>query len=71
MTGQTDAKLEQVCKIIEKHHSDGSKLIPILQEIQEVYRYLPEEVIDFTARKLKVPAAQVYGVATFYSHFAL
>lgn len=71
MTGQTDAKLEQVCKIIEKYHSDGSKLIPILQEIQEVYRYLPEEVIDFTARKLKVPAAQVYGVATFYSHFAL
>lgn len=71
MTGQTDAKLEQVCEIIERHNCDSSKLIPILQEVQEVYRYLPEEIIAFCAKKLKISAAQIYGVATFYAHFAL
>ncbi len=71
MTGQTDEKFEQVCKIIEKHHNDGAKLIPILHDIQELYRYLPEDVMHYAARKLKVPFAQVYGVATFYSHFSL
>jgi NADH-quinone oxidoreductase subunit E len=71
MTGQTDEKFEQVCKIIEKHDTDGAKLIPILHDIQGIYRYLPEDVLHYTARKLKVPFAQVYGVATFYSHFSL
>jgi NADH-quinone oxidoreductase subunit E len=71
MTGQTDEKFEQVCKIIEKHQTDGAKLIPILHDIQGIYRYLPEDVLHYTARKLKVPFAQVYGVATFYSHFSL
>jgi NADH-quinone oxidoreductase subunit E len=71
MAGQTDNKLEQVCKIIENHNCDSSKLIPILQEIQEIYRYLPEEAINLAAKKLKISAAQIYGVATFYAHFSL
>jgi NADH-quinone oxidoreductase subunit E len=42
-----------------------------MQAVQEEYRYLPEEVITYLATSLKVPPAHVYGVATFYSHFAL
>jgi NADH-quinone oxidoreductase subunit E len=64
-------KFEKVCNIISKYHNDQSKLIPILQEIQEEYRYLPEEVLTFVATSLKLSPARVFGVATFYSHFAL
>ncbi|MGM0601202.1 MAG: NADH-quinone oxidoreductase subunit NuoE [Candidatus Rifleibacteriota bacterium] len=62
---------EKLCSIIEQYNHDSSKLIPIMQAVQEEYRYLPEEVISYLATSLKIPPAQVYGVATFYSHFAL
>ena len=71
MADQNDAKLTQVSEIVEKWNCDPSKLIPILQEVQEIYRYLPEEAINLCAKKLKISAAQIYGVATFYAHFAL
>ncbi len=74
MTDQTDTmmrKFEKVCEIIERYHNDSSKLVPILQAVQEEYRYLPEDVMYYVATSLGIPSAQVYGVATFYSHFAL
>lgn len=64
-------KFEKVCEIIDQYHRDSSKLIPIMQAVQEEYRYLPEEVITYVATSLGIAPAQVYGVATFYSHFAL
>lgn len=64
-------KFEKVCNIIGKYQRDQTKLIPILQEIQEEYRYLPEEVLTFVAISLKLSPARVFGVATFYAHFAL
>jgi len=64
-------KFEKVLEIIENHHFDKSKLIPILQKIQEEYRFLPEEVLTYTATALKMPVAEVFGVATFYAHFTL
>ena len=63
--------LTPVDEIIKKNDYSESKLIPILQQIQEHYRYLPEETIAHVAKCLEVPAAKVYGVATFYAHFAL
>lgn len=61
----------KVCEIVDRHGRDAAKLIPILQEVQEEYRYLPEEVLTFLATSLDIPPARVYGVATFYSHFTL
>jgi NADH-quinone oxidoreductase subunit E len=46
-------------------------LIPILQAIQHEYQYLPEEVLTYVATSLNIPPARVFGVATFYAHFAL
>lgn len=46
-------------------------LIPILQKVQAEYRYLPEEALNCVARQLGISPATVYGVATFYSQFAL
>lgn len=64
-------KFDKVCLILEKHSYDSSKLIPVLQEVQEEYRYLPEEILAFIATSLKISPARVFGVATFFAHFAL
>jgi NADH-quinone oxidoreductase subunit E len=64
-------QFNKVCEILERYSYDSTKLIPILQAVQEEYRYLPEEVLTFVATSLNLSPARVYGVATFYSHFAL
>ena len=61
----------KVIDIVDQHGRKPERLIPILQAVQEEYRYLPEEVLAFVATALGVPPSRVYGVATFYSHFAL
>ena len=63
-------KFEKVCSILDRHSRKASGLIPILQAIQHEYQYLPEEVLTYVATSLNVPPARVFGVATFYAHFA-
>ena len=58
-------------KIIEKHKDDPGAVMPVLQEAQEVYGYLPREVQIIIAEGLGVPVEEVYGVSTFYSQFSL
>jgi NADH-quinone oxidoreductase subunit E len=64
-------KFEKVLEIIDRHDRDPQKLIPILQAVQDEYRYLPEEVLTYVATSLGLPPARVFGVATFYAHFSL
>jgi len=64
-------KFRNVCRILDQHGYRAAGLIPILQAIQHEYQYLPEEVLTFVATSLDVPPARVFGVATFYAHFAL
>jgi NADH-quinone oxidoreductase subunit E len=64
-------QFQQVLAIIEKHQFNKRKLITILQQVQEEYRYLPQEVLTYVATALDMPVAEVYGVATFYAHFSL
>jgi NADH-quinone oxidoreductase subunit E len=75
MIGKTPAletqQFNTVCEILRRNHNDPARLIPILQQVQKEYRYLPEEVLTFIATPLRLRPAQVYGVATFYSHFSL
>lgn len=70
-TSERTRRFEKVCEILDRYDRSPSKLIPILQAIQEDYRYLPEEVLCFVATSLGLPVARVYGVATFYAHFTL
>ena len=64
-------QFQKVCEILDSFEYNPFKLVPILQMVQEEYRYLPEDIMTFVASSLNIPPAQVYGVATFYSHFAL
>jgi NADH-quinone oxidoreductase subunit E len=64
-------KFETVCKVLDKHQRDPRKLITVLQDVQRIYRYLPEEVLAFVATGLGLSPAKVYGVASFYANFSL
>jgi NADH-quinone oxidoreductase subunit E len=64
-------RFARVQEIIENYGATESALIPILQKVQEEYRYLPEEILTFVATALDLPPATVYGVATFYAQFSL
>ena len=57
--------------IFEEFAEQKGAVIPVLQRAQEIYGYLPPEVLDRIAERMRVPPSQVYGVATFYSQFYL
>ncbi len=61
---------QRVNEIIEEHGKSRDKLIPILQEVQKEFRYLPKEMLSFIATALGLSPADVYGVATFYAQFS-
>ena len=44
--------------------------MPIIQDIQRVYRYLPPELLSYVAEQLDISEAKVYSVATFYENFS-
>ena len=59
-------------KIFENYQpNDRSTLIPLLQEVQTIYGYLPENALRDISDFVKVPLSRVYGVATFYNQFRL
>ncbi len=62
---------EKVDEIIIRHNCNKKELINIIQEIQKLYRYLPEDVLEYIALKLDISDAKIYGVATFYENFSL
>ncbi len=62
-----DAK--QLDKILARYGGERGDLIPILQEAQESFGYLPEGVMLRIARFLRLPESTVYGVGTFYAQF--
>lgn len=62
---------EVIPEILSQFDETRSSLIPILQEIQNKYRYLPQPMLRQVAQKLDVPLTDVYHVATFYNCFSL
>ena len=58
--------------ILEQYEYKKSNLIAILQKVQEVYRYLPEDAMIYIGTKIEgLSPATVFGVATFYAQFSL
>ena len=67
-TPEQEAKLLEV---IAKYDGVKGKMMPILQEAQDIYGYLPFEVQKIIAEKTDTPVEEIYGIATFYSQFKL
>ena len=63
-----EALLEE---IISRYHADDGMLIPMMQDLQAEYGYLPAEQLRRFSRQLEIPLSRIYGVATFYSSFRL
>ena len=66
-----DEKIMELDKVLENNHYDSGNLITILQNAQEIYGYLPTEIIYYVAAQTGISPARVMGVATFYSQFRL
>ena len=61
----------ELLKVIENHKDMEGALMPVLQQAQDIYGYLPIEAQKIIAEKMDISLEEVYGVATFYSQFAL
>jgi NADH-quinone oxidoreductase subunit E len=62
---------QAVRQIVKNVGRKKGQLVPILQEIQRQYRYLPREAMLEVARALRIPEMDVYSVVTFYNQFRL
>ena len=64
-------QLEKVDRIIQQHHMQKNALIAMLQDVQNDYSYLPQDVLNHISRTVGVPLSRTYSLATFYRAFSL
>ncbi|MDO4219151.1 MAG: NADH-quinone oxidoreductase subunit NuoE [Synergistaceae bacterium] len=62
---------EALAKLLAKYRGTKGSVIPVLQQAQAIFGYLPQDVLVEIAEKLEVPISQIYGVVTFYAQFHL
>jgi NADH-quinone oxidoreductase subunit E len=58
-------------EIIDRYQRDKSSLLAILQDLQDIYNYLPVEMLKLINREMDIPLTRIYEVATFYTSFSL
>jgi len=66
-----DKRWRLVTVTMRRHGYKPHALIETLHTVQEAFGYLDEDAMRFIAQSLNIPLSRVYGVATFYNHFAL
>lgn len=64
-------ELDKITEILNSHKRDENALVAILQDINEEFRYLPENILNYVSIKLGIPLSQIYNMATFYKAFSL
>jgi NADH-quinone oxidoreductase subunit E len=62
---------EKVDEILDRYGQRHDALIGILQDVQRLENYLPQETLLHVGRKLEVPLSRIYYIATFYKSFSL
>ena len=67
----TKEQEEKLLAVIEKHAGQRGSMMPILQEAQEIYGYLPIEVQKIIAEKTGVSMEEIFGIISFYAQFKL
>lgn len=67
----TPEQEEELHKVIAAHKHQEGALMQILQEAQNIYGYLPQEVQTIISEDMDIPLEKIYGVVTFYSQFSL
>jgi NADH-quinone oxidoreductase subunit E len=69
LSAEESVKLDELKLRLRSTDRDRSRLIPILQIVQDSLSYLPSAAIEMVAAHLGISASEVYGVATFYNQF--
>jgi NADH:ubiquinone oxidoreductase subunit E len=64
------AKYDQIAEVIDSYKGKRGSLIMVLHAAQKIYGYLPLELQEFIAARLRIPLSEVYGVVSFYSFFS-
>jgi len=62
---------QDVNRILKRYNNDPSDIIAILQDVQQTYRYLPRDVMEYISRKIDVPLSRIYHLSTFFRAFSL
>ena len=68
---QETLDLAPLHNMIEEYKTQSGAVIPVLQRAQQIYGWLPQEVLKTISQEMRVPPSQIYGVVTFYSQFYL
>ena len=64
--------MEKECqKILDRYNTEGGSVVSLLQDIQETFGYIREDVVEWFSDGLNIPASSFFGVATFYAQFYL
>ena len=63
--------LAPLLKVLEEYRTQRGAVIPVLQKAQEIYGWLPQEILEVIAKEMRVPLSRIYGVVTFYAQFYL
>ncbi len=59
----------EVDEIINRYREERAPLMAILQDVSDIYGYLPRDVLGYVSHQTGIPSSTIYGVATFYSFF--
>ncbi len=66
-----ETNLSLINPVLQKYRGQEDALITLLQEIQEVYGYLPEPALRHLSNEFNIPMSRIYAVVTFYAQFYL
>jgi NADH:ubiquinone oxidoreductase subunit E len=67
-TKEQEKQLRELCR---EHAGEKGSLMPIMQQAQDIYGYLPYQVQKIIADETNIPLEKIYGVATFYTQFKM
>ncbi|MGI5891880.1 MAG: NAD(P)H-dependent oxidoreductase subunit E [Bacillota bacterium] len=67
---EEQARYDQIAEVIDLYKDKEGSLIMVLHAAQEIYGYLPLELQQFIADRMRIPLSEVYGVVSFYSFFS-
>ena len=68
---EQELDLSPLYQVLEDYRTQRGAIIPVLQKAQEIYGWLPKDVLKEISKGMGVPLSQIYGVVTFYSQFYL
>lgn len=71
MEKSSEKEWELLNQLLDKYRGIKGSVIPVLQQAQEIFGYLPKDVLLKISKEIDIPISQIYGIVTFYSQFHL